>query len=36
METETNFSHITPPIFYGDNYQAWAVKMIVYLEALDI
>ena len=36
METETNFSHITPPIFYGDNYQVWAVKMAVYLEALDL
>ena len=36
MEIETNFSHITPPIFYGDNYQAWSVKMTVYLKALDL
>jgi hypothetical protein len=33
METETNFS-LAPPIFYGENYHAWAVKMSTYLEAL--
>lgn len=35
METETNFS-LAPSIFYGENYQTWTVKMIVYLEALDL
>ncbi|RVW21330.1 Retrovirus-related Pol polyprotein from transposon RE1 [Vitis vinifera] len=36
METETTFSHVAPPIFDGDNYQAWAVRMTVHLEALDL
>ena len=35
METETNFSS-TPPVFDGENYQAWAVRMTVHLEALDL
>ena len=36
MEIETTFSHVAPPIFDGDNYQAWAVRMTVHLEALDL
>ncbi|RVW91832.1 Copia protein [Vitis vinifera] len=36
METETTFSHVAPPIFDDDNYQAWAVRMTVHLEALDL
>ena len=36
METKTTFSHVAPPIFDGDNYQAWAVRMIAHLEALDL
>jgi hypothetical protein len=40
MEGETNFSQnfsqIAPPIFDGDNYDLWAVKMESYLEALDL
>lgn len=36
METEANFSAITPPVFEGDNYQVWAIRMEAYLEALDI
>lgn len=36
METETTISHVIPPIFYGDNYQAWAIRMTVHLEALDL
>ncbi|XP_015896297.2 uncharacterized protein LOC107430027 [Ziziphus jujuba] len=36
MEVETTFSHVVPPVFDGDNYQAWAIKMIVHLEALDL
>ena len=35
MEAETSFSHISSGIFNGENYQLWAVKMDIYLEALD-
>ena len=35
METERNFS-LAPPIFYGENYHVWAIKMSTYLEALDL
>ena len=35
METESNFFS-TPPVFDGENYQVWAVKMTVHLEALDL
>jgi len=35
METEANFFS-TPPVFDGENYQAWAVRMTVHLEALDL
>ncbi|KAF9672624.1 hypothetical protein SADUNF_Sadunf11G0061900 [Salix dunnii] len=33
METEVSFSSIAPPVFNGDNYQCWAVKIKTYLEA---
>ena len=36
METETTFSQVVPPVFVGDNYQAWAIRMTVHLEALDL
>jgi hypothetical protein len=36
MEAETSFSSIAPPVFNGDNYQIWAVRMETYLEALDL
>jgi hypothetical protein len=36
MEVGISFSHITSPIFDGDNYQLWAVKIETYLEALDL
>ena len=36
MEGESSFSMVTPPIFDGDNYQIWAVRMKTYLEALDL
>ena len=36
METEVSFSSIAPPVFNGDNYQFWAVRMETYLEALDL
>jgi hypothetical protein len=36
MEAETSFSQISSPIFDGENYQLWAVKMETYLEELDL
>ncbi|KAL4280510.1 hypothetical protein GQ457_03G037790 [Hibiscus cannabinus] len=36
MEIETSFSQISPPIFDGENYQLWTVRMETYLEALDL
>ncbi|XP_061949956.1 scopoletin glucosyltransferase-like, partial [Populus nigra] len=36
MEVEASFSHISSPIFNGENYQLWAVRMETYLEALDL
>lgn len=36
MDAKTNFSSIVPPVFDGENYQNWAVRMETYLEALDI
>ncbi|KAL4318060.1 hypothetical protein GQ457_18G019390 [Hibiscus cannabinus] len=36
MDIETSFSSISPPVFDGDNYQVWAVRMETYMEALDI
>lgn len=36
MEPQVNFSSIAPPIFDGENYQLWEVKMKAYLEALDL
>ncbi|XP_016507659.2 uncharacterized protein LOC107825324 [Nicotiana tabacum] len=36
METETSFFQIAPPVFDGENYQLWAVRMETYLEALDL
>ncbi|CAJ2667746.1 unnamed protein product [Trifolium pratense] len=36
METETSFSQVAPPVFDGDNYDLWAVRMESYLEALDL
>ncbi|KAM3284440.1 hypothetical protein P3S67_023239 [Capsicum chacoense] len=34
MNSETSF--LIPPIFNGENYQAWAIRMTVHLEALDL
>ena len=34
MDGDTSF--LSSPVFNGDNYQAWAVRMTVHLEALDI
>ena len=36
METEAGFSSVAPPVFDGDNYQTWVVRMEKYLEALDL
>ena len=36
MEGEANFSHITLPIFDGENYDLWEVKMQSYMESLDL
>jgi len=36
IEAESSFSHISSPIFDGENYQLWAVKMKTYLDALDL
>lgn len=36
MEGESSFSAMAPPVFDGDNYQMWAVRMETYLEALDL
>ncbi|XP_022945777.1 uncharacterized protein LOC111449922 [Cucurbita moschata] len=33
---ESSFSAIAPPVFDGDNYQMWAVRMETYFEALDL
>ena len=36
MDVESNFSQVAPPLFNGENYDLWAVKMEAYLEALDL
>ncbi|XP_027165972.1 uncharacterized protein LOC113765933 [Coffea eugenioides] len=35
-DTQSLFNHVDPPVFDGQNYQAWAVRMTVHLEALDL
>ncbi|XP_074356422.1 uncharacterized protein LOC141696135 [Apium graveolens] len=36
MDVESGFSSIVPPVFDGNNYQTWAVRMEAYLDALDL
>ncbi|XP_061367669.1 uncharacterized protein LOC133310714 [Gastrolobium bilobum] len=36
MDSETRFSQAALPVFNGENYDLWAVKMEAYLEALDL
>ena len=36
MGGESSFSTVAPPVFDGDNYQMWAVRMETYLEAVDL
>ena len=36
MEAESSFSLMAPPVFNGDNYQIWAVRMETYLDVMDM
>ena len=36
MDSELSFNHISPPIFNGESFQLWAVRMETHLEALDL
>ncbi|XP_047264719.1 uncharacterized protein LOC124896889 [Capsicum annuum] len=36
MNGEANFSSMAPPTFDGESYQIWAVRMRIYLQALDL
>ena len=36
MEAESSFSSIAPPVFDGDNYHFWAIRMETYLDAMDL
>ena len=36
MEAKSIFSSIAPPVFDGDNYQFWVVRMETYLDAMDL
>ncbi|XP_073263046.1 uncharacterized protein [Populus alba] len=36
MDSESSFTHNSPPIFNGENFQLWAVRMETHLEALDL
>ncbi|XP_006603335.1 uncharacterized protein LOC114397108 [Glycine soja] len=36
MEVEASFSQVASPVFDGENYDLWAVRMESYLEALDL
>lgn len=36
MENADSFSAMAPPVFGGENYQAWVMKMQAYLEACDL
>ncbi|KAK5770286.1 hypothetical protein PVK06_046436 [Gossypium arboreum] len=31
----SNLSILAPPVFYGENYQAWAMRMQSYMEGCD-
>lgn len=36
MEGESSFSIAAPPVFDGEDYQVWAVRMEAYLDACDL
>ena len=35
-DQDSSFNPISPPIFKGDNYNLWAIRMKTYMEALDL
>ena len=35
-DTKSSFNHVAPPVFDGQNFQAWADRMTIYLDALDL
>ena len=36
MDTEASFSQVVLPVFNGENYDLWTVRMENYLKALDV
>ena len=36
IDFESIISHGSPPIFNGENYETWAIRMTVHLEPLDL
>ncbi|KAF2323239.1 hypothetical protein GH714_034276 [Hevea brasiliensis] len=36
MEGESSFSVVAPPVFDGEDYQVWAVRMEAFLDACDL
>ena len=34
--SETSFTPIAPPVFNGENYQVWAIRMEAFLDAVDL
>jgi len=36
MDTEASFSQVVLPVFNGENYDLWKVRMENYLKALDV
>jgi len=36
MNSETSYTTLAPPVFDGDNYQIWAVRMEAHLEVNDL
>jgi len=35
-ETDSIISHSSPPVFNGDNYETWAIRMQIHQKALDL
>ena len=36
MDTEASFSQVALPVFNGENYNLWMMRMENYLETLDV
>lgn len=36
MDAGSSFSHVATPVFDGESYDLWAVRMESYLDALDL